>query len=122
LYQKYTSLPFFLRNHPLAIGFPPLARGTAGWNCTVAGTVCQAVVVSVGSGFANARGNDALNFADFEAPHPPTLADSKRVCRNEPSASHFEHLTTRDLQMRCDIVCCYVWFSLKEICVSFTAN
>jgi hypothetical protein len=29
------------------------------------------------------------------------------VSRDESTARHFEHLTARDLQVRCDVVCYY---------------
>lgn len=38
------------------------------------------------------------------------FADSQWVSRYESTAGHFEHLTARDLQMLCDVVCCYEWF------------
>jgi hypothetical protein len=36
LYQQNKVDPLLLRNHPLAIGFSPEARGTVGTHCTVA--------------------------------------------------------------------------------------
>src|ERR1700690_2308713 len=74
LYQQYISLPFFLLNHPLAIGFPPLATETAVWHCTVRKLWGQGPTFRKSERLASPRGHSVVPFGQPESPHPSSAA------------------------------------------------